>query len=151
MDTGSTPVGSTMILIFARGEENSTASTAIVRSDYLSVMFNPKYVVMSTVTGFVLDDNNGYGYNSPEEAQTSWDCKLKTKEKPYPTDEEETLVWMENNADFVEKMDACAYRMARKKQYKFDVPYVQKMLIEEGLSEEVSASELYRIWKHMQY
>jgi len=111
-----------------------------------------RYRIVSTETGDVLDDAQGWGYKTIQNAYSGYSYKAKSKAKKMEQviKERKTKKWMKENKNFVELMDACYFDIA-KGSYgpddKFDAKFVRKLLKDSELEVDFTPSELLRAWK----
>lgn len=112
-----------------------------------------RYVIVDEETGEVLDDAQGYGYKSAQNAYASWNYKTRDKSKDAEKEAKRKRIkhWMRENKSFVEAMDAYAFEIAKGSwgsDEKFDAKFVKRMLKDSGLETDFTAGELLRVWEH---
>lgn len=66
-----------------------------------------RYVVVSTETGEILDDAQGWGYRSPQKAYAAWGWKNRSDEAK--AKQRRIKEWMRKNKAFVRYMDDEAF------------------------------------------
>lgn len=113
--------------------------------------YEERYVIVDTETGEVLDDAQGYGYKSPRKAHAAYAYKHrdKSKDKEKRAKEKHIREWLKQHKDFSNLMDAFALEICKGSwgpDDKFDAKLVQKMLKENDLHPDFSASDLLRVW-----
>lgn len=111
-----------------------------------------RYRIVSTDTGETLDDAQGYGYKTAQNAYSSYAYKIrdKSKDKARVAKQKHIEQWMEKNETFVNLMDECAFQIAKGTMApddKFDTRYVAKLLKAQGIETDFTANELLRVWR----
>lgn len=114
--------------------------------------FETRFCIVSTDTGEVLDDAQGYGYKTAQKAYSAYAYKTrdKSKDRERVAKKKHIERWMKENKSFVRLMDDCAFRIAKGTMApndKFDARFVKKLLKESGLDPDFTASELLRVWR----
>lgn len=114
--------------------------------------FETRFCIVSTDTGEVLDDAQGYGYKTAQKAYSAYAYKTrdKSKDRERAAKKKHIERWMKENKSFVRLMDDCAFRVAKGTMApndKFDARFVKKLLKENGLDPDFTASELLRVWR----
>lgn len=114
--------------------------------------FETRFCIVSTDTGEVLDDAQGYGYKTAQKAYSAYAYKTrdKSKDRERAAKKKHIERWMKENKSFVRLMDDCAFRIAKGTMApndKFDARFVKKLLKENGLDPDFTASELLRVWR----
>ena len=115
-------------------------------------MYNIRYCIVSTETGEVLDDAQGYGYKTAQKAYAAYAYKTrdKSKDKEKEAKREKIRKWLKEHKSFVRAMDAYAFEIAKGSwgpNDKFDAAFVKKMLADYNLETDFSAGELLRVWR----
>jgi hypothetical protein len=111
-----------------------------------------RYCIVSTDTGEVLDDAQGYGYKTAQKAYAAFAYKNrdKSKDKEHLARKRHIEQWMEQNKSFVKLMDSYAFEIAKGTMApddKFDAKFVRKLLREESLEPDFTAGELLKVWR----
>ena len=93
-----------------------------------------RYCIVSTDTGEVLDDAQGYGYKTAQKAYVAFAYKNrdKSKDKEHLARKRHIEQWMEQNKSFVKLMDSCAFEIAKGTMApndKFDAKFVRKLCL----------------------
>ncbi|XME03127.1 hypothetical protein QYZ88_002835 [Lachnospiraceae bacterium C1.1] len=107
---------------------------------------------MSTDTGEVLDDAQGYGYKTAQKAYAAFAYKNrdKNKDKEHLAKKRHIEQWMEKNKPFVKLMDSYAFEIAKGTMApddKFDAKFVRNLLRGESLEPDFTAGELLKVWR----
>lgn len=73
----------------------------VIKSDKFGSYYNPRYIVVSTETGEVLDDAQGYGYKSVQNAYAAYGYKNRTPEQKKKSKKEYGVVreWIRQNKE----------------------------------------------------
>lgn len=111
-----------------------------------------RYCIVSTETGEVLDDAQGYGYKTAKKAYAGYAYKNrdKSKDKERLAKKKHIKDWMKKNKSFVRLMDSYAFEIAKGTMApddKFNAEFVKKLLKENGLKPDFSAGELLKVWR----
>lgn len=110
-----------------------------------------RYRIVSTETGKMLDDAQGYGYKSAQKAYAAYAYKTRDKSKDKKKQNKQKYIrkWMRNHEDFVHMMDECATEIAKGsmgQDAKFDAKAVSQLLSSSGLEVSFTATELLNEW-----
>lgn len=114
--------------------------------------FEMRYCIVSTDTGEVLDDAQGYGYKTAQKAYAAFAYKNrdKSKDKEHLARKRHIEQWMKQNKSFVKLMDSYAFEIAKGTMApddKFDAKFVRNLLREESLEPDFTAGELFKVWR----
>lgn len=114
--------------------------------------FETRYCIVSTDTGEVLDDAQGYGYKTAQKAYSAYAYKTRDKSKDKEKQEKKRHIkqWMKEHKSFVEAMDCIAFEIAKGAwgpDDKFNASLVKEMLSNYGLEPDFKASELLKVWR----
>lgn len=112
-----------------------------------------RYRIISTDTGKVLDDAQGYGYKSVQKAYAAYRYKTRDKSKDEERQQKTNHIrkWMQEHKSFVKNMDQFAFEITKGSwgpEDRFEAKFVQEMLESAGLKPDFSASELLRVWRN---
>lgn len=115
--------------------------------------FEMRYCIVSTDTGEVLDDAQGYGYKTAQKAYSAYAYKTrdKSKDKERAAKKKHIEQWMKDNKSFVRLMDDYAFQIAKGTMApndKFDAKFIKDLLKEQGLETDFTASELLKVWRN---
>lgn len=115
--------------------------------------YETRFQIISTETGEILDDAQGYGYKTAQKAYAGFAYKNrdKSKDKERLTKKKHIKNWMRQNKSFVRLMDAYAFDIAKGTMgpdEKFDAKFVKKLLKEADLKPDFTAGELLRVWRN---
>lgn len=111
-----------------------------------------RYRIVSTETGEILDDAQGYGYKTAQKAYAAYAYKTrdKSKDKERSAKKKHIKQWMKDHKSFVRDMDRTAFEIAKGSwgpDDKFDASLVKEMLSDYGLSPDFTANELLKVWR----
>lgn len=83
----------------------------VIRSKQLSKGYDNRYVIVDAQTQNILDDANGYGYKSKENAHRCWSYKSRPKEKQDELNKkyEAVIKWIDKNKKIIDKLDNMAF------------------------------------------
>lgn len=114
--------------------------------------FEMRYCIVSTDTGEVLDDAQGYGYKTAQKAYVAfaYNNRDRSKDKERLAKKKYIEQWMKQNSSFVKLMDSYAFEIAKGTMApddKFDAKFVKGLLKEEGLKPDFTAGELLKVWR----
>ena len=105
-----------------------------------------RYCIVSTKTGEVLDDAQGYGYTTEQKAYAGYIFKQKNDLKKIKQ-KKHIKQWMEEHKSFVNKMNRVALKLDASTNNVFDAPLVEKMLSDYKLKPDFTAKELLEVWR----
>ena len=141
--------------------ENTNTGNAnnivVIQSKKLSKPNSPRYIIADIVNKVVLDDAQGYGYRTVENAQKSWMFK---QTKYYQNMQEEksrrreinawldTQHWLSKALFTQEKLSETGLLRNESMDNQFNVPFVEKTLNEQGITSPYTSSEILDAWKH---
>lgn len=115
--------------------------------------YETRFQIISTETGEILDDAQGYGYKTAQKAYAGFAYKNrdKSKDKERLTKKKHIKNWMRQNKSFVRLMDAYAFDIAKGAMgpdEKFDAKFVKNLLKEADLKPDFTAGELLKVWRN---
>ena len=92
-----------------------------------------RFCIVSTDTGEILDDAQGYGYKTAQKAYAGFTYKNrdKNKDKERLAKKKHIESWMKQNRSFVKLMDAYAFEIAKGTMApddKFDAKFLKDLL-----------------------
>ena len=110
-----------------------------------------RFRIISTDTGEILDDAQGYGYKTAQKAYSAYAYKTrdKSKDKEKLAKKKHIQKWMKEHKAFVRAMDDTAFEIAKGTwgpDDKFDAKQVKRMLNDFQLEPDFTAGELLRVW-----
>ena len=111
-----------------------------------------RFCIVSTESGEVLDDAQGYGYKTAQKAYAAYAYKTRDKSKDSEKLKRTNHIkqWMKEHKSFVKAMDTYAFEIAKGSwgpDDKFDTKLVEQMLIDYKLNPDFTASELLKVWR----
>ena len=111
-----------------------------------------RYRIVSTETGEILDDAQGYGYKTAQKAYAAYGYKTrdKSKDKEKIAKTKHIEQWMKEHKSFVEFMDTISFEILKGSwgpDDKFDAARVKEMLEASELEPDFTAGELLKVWK----
>jgi len=111
-----------------------------------------RFRIISTDTGEILDDAQGYGYKTAQKAYSAYAYKTrdKSKDKEKLAKKKHIQKWMKEHKSFVRAMDDTAFEIAKGTcgpDDKFDAKQVKKMLKDFQLEPDFTAGELLKVWQ----
>lgn len=117
----------------------------------MSTKYKPRYILVDTETGEVVDDAQGYGYKSVRNAYAAYAYKNRDKSKDKEKEERRAEIrkWMKEHKNFVGLMDQIAFEIAKGSwgpDDKFDAKLVKQLLKENDLEPDFTAGELIKVW-----
>ena len=113
--------------------------------------YEMRFCIVSTDTGEILDDAQGYGYRTAQKAYSAYAYKTrdKTKDNEKQAKKKHIQQWMKEHKSFVKAMDDTAFEIAKgawSPNDKFDVALVKEMLSNFELEPDFTANELLKEW-----
>lgn len=114
--------------------------------------FEIRFRIISTDTGEILDDAQGYGYKTAQKAYSAYAYKTrdKSKDKEKLAKKKHIQKWMKEHKAFVRAMDDTTFEIAKGTwgpDDKFDAKQVKRMLNDVQLEPDFTAGELLKVWK----
>lgn len=111
-----------------------------------------RYCIVSTETGEILDDAQGYGYKTIQKAYAAYAYKTRdrSKDKEKADRDRHIRKWMKENRSFVRMMDTFAFEIAKGSwgpDDVFDAKFVKRMLDDNDLHPDFTAGQLLRVWR----
>ncbi|MDR1000213.1 MAG: hypothetical protein LBL96_05360 [Clostridiales bacterium] len=109
-------------------------------SDELSSKYEKRYVIVDTETRKVLDDAQGYGYRTPQNAYSAYGYKFrdKSKDAAKKAKTREVHKWCKENKDFVSTLEQVSFEICKGSwgpDDKFDAKLVKALLKEAGFKD----------------
>jgi hypothetical protein len=114
----------------------------------------PRYCIVSTETGEVLDDAQGYGYKTAQKAYAGYGYKHRDKSKDAEKAQKRRYAqkWLKEHPKFVKAMDAVAWEITKgswEPGAKFDAKAVKELLKSWDLAPDCTPSEILRAWEKL--
>lgn len=83
----------------------------VIRSKKLSNGYDNRYVIINPETQEILDDANGYGYKSKENAYKAWKYKTRSFEDQNERNKkyEAVIKWIDKNKKIIDELDNMAF------------------------------------------
>ena len=129
----------------------SDKKIAVVLDGTLSTETDKRYVIIDTLTGEVLYNAKGYGYNSERKAYASYSYKTrdKSRDKEKALETSKIKKWLDENKDFSEALETYAFEAAKTSpsgQSKVDLNLIKALLKASRLKTDFTPSEILRCW-----
>ncbi len=111
-----------------------------------------RYRIVSTETGEILDDAQGYGYKSAQKAYAAYAYKHRDKKKDKEKQAQKKQIenWMKEHRAFTDTLDYYAFEIAKgamAPEDKVNAKLVEELLAKFELSPDFTANELLTVWK----
>ena len=83
----------------------------VIRSKQLSKDYESRYIIIDAKTLNILDDANGYGYKSKENAYKAWKYKTRSFEDQNERNKkyEAVIKWIDKNKKIIDELDNMAF------------------------------------------
>lgn len=122
-----------------------------VLSEELSKYDDKRYVIVDIESGKILDNAQGHGYKSPQKAYACYAYKKRDRNKDKEKQEKENKIkkWLRENREFTSQLDSEAYWSMKDPAVEFNLKFVKKLLKEQNLEPEFTASEILKVWKKL--
>ena len=104
-----------------------------------------RFRIVSTETGEVLDDAQGYGYKTAQKAYAGYAYKAKSKSKKSIAKSDRVEKWLKKNSAFTQDLEDLTFQAAKEGR-SVNAELVEWLLKEHGLSPWFSVAELLRTW-----
>lgn len=126
--------------------------TIKVDYDYGITGTETRYRIVSTETGEILDDAQGYGYRTAQKAYAAYSYKTRDKSKDAEKHarRREIMKWFKEHNDFKNSMDQIAFEIAKGSwgpDDKFDAAKVKQLLDEYNLHPNFKPYEILNVWQ----
>lgn len=110
-----------------------------------------RFCIVSTDTGEVLDDAQGYGYKTAQKAYAAYAYKTrdKSQDKKKAARKRYIRQWLKENKSFSDLMEDYAFEIAKGTMGpddKFNANLVKELLKENNLEPDFTAGELLKVW-----
>ena len=111
-----------------------------------------RFCIVSTETGEILDDAQGYGYKTAQKAYAAYAYKNrdKSKDKERLAKKKHIEKWMKEHKSFIKAMDDTAFQIEKGTwgpDDKFNSKIVKEMLKDFKLEPDFTANELLKVWR----
>ncbi len=111
-----------------------------------------RYRIVDKETGNVLDDAQGYGYKTAQNAYAAYGYKHrdKSKDKERKELEKKIVAWLKEHSDFSNLMEQIAFEIMKGSwgpDDKFDAKLVRQMLKDNNLEIDFKVTDLLRVWQ----
>lgn len=111
-----------------------------------------RFCIISTETGEILDDAQGYGYKTAQRAYAAYGYKTRDKSQDIAKKRKQKHIrqWMKEHKSFIEAMDEIAFEIAKGSwgpEDKFDTSKVKELLKQFELEPDFTALELLKVWQ----
>ena len=108
-----------------------------LKAEKVIIKNNPRFIIVDSETGEVLDDAQGYGYKTIKGAFKAYKFKRLTKEERKERENKIALVkkWMKHNKEIVNHLEGISFEIWKGSwgpDDRFDEKLVKKVLIENG-------------------
>lgn len=133
-------------------EEDKTAKPKVIQDKRLTRKGRPRYVVVDSETGEVLDNAQGYGYKDIRGAYAAYAYKNRDKSKDAAKEARKQHIrsWMKEHKSFVRCLDGYAFEICKgswEPDDKVDAKFVRDMWAEWELKPDFTAGEFLRVWR----
>lgn len=113
---------------------NKNNNITVVYDKDLSSLGNPRYVVINSSTGEVLDNAQGYGYKTKRNAYAAWAYKHPSSSKPkFDIVRKKVQKWIDEHYDFAEALREIRFEILKGswgEKAKFNAKFVKHVLEE---------------------
>ena len=121
----------------------------VIKSKELSSQYEPRFIVVDTDTGEILDDANGYGYKTTQKAFAGYAYKSRSKQDVANIKRKESVIfkWLAEHKEIRNELDAAAV-YALKDGVDMTAKDVKAILDDHDIKDlPFSATELLRCWR----
>ncbi len=130
----------------------STAYKAVPYQSKYASAFETRFCIVSSDTGEILDDAQGYGYKTAQKAYAAYGYKTrdKSKDREKIAKKKHIQKWLKEHKSFVTAMEDAAFEIAKGSwgpNDKFDAKLVKEMLKAHELEPDFTAGELLKVWQ----
>jgi hypothetical protein len=120
----------------------------VIKSKELSEQFEPRFIVVNTETGEILDDANGYGYKTVQKAYAGYGYKSRSRQQVADIKRKEAAIfkWLSEHKDMDKELEASAF-YGLKDGVQMTANDVAALLDDHGYTDlPFTAAELLRCW-----
>jgi len=120
----------------------------VIKSKELSEQFEPRFIVVNTETGEILDDANGYGYKTVQKAYAGYGYKSRSRQQVADIKRKEATIfkWLSEHKDMDKELEASAF-YGLKDGVQMAAKDVAALLDDHGYTDlPFTAAELLRCW-----
>jgi hypothetical protein len=118
----------------------------VVKSDTLSGGYSQRYIIIDSESGEMLDDAQGYGYKTAQNAVVAFKWKHDKKAQAWSKRKKRIAAWLEKNPEFDDELADMmfqAYKMAGYEDAKLSVEDIKWLLDKHGVTK-FGAEEILR-------
>ena len=124
------------------------AEYVVKRSLDLSTPNNNRYIVISTVTGEIVDDAQGYGYKSAEKAVAAFKWKLGHKDKLEVNQKQKAIKkWIKDNPEFDDALTELEFDYVKRIGKGVTANIVGNLLNELDIHTDFEPKEILSVWR----
>ena len=129
----------------------STKKYKAIKSKELSEPNNPRYVIVDAETSEILDDAQGYGYKSAQNAYAGYGYKNRDKSKDTKKKQEEREIrqWWKKHNELKCDLEYLAFEIAKGgygPDAEFNAKFLKEVMKERGIESEFPAGKLLKVW-----
>lgn len=129
----------------------STKTYKAIKSKELSEPNNPRYVIVDIETNEILDDAQGYGYKSAQNAYAGYGYKNRDKSKDAKKMQEEREIrqWWKKHKKLKHDLEYLAFDIAKGgygPDAELNVKFLKELMEERGIESEFPAEKLLKVW-----
>ena len=125
-----------------------TKKYKVIESPIHSTEYNKRYIIVDIDDDSkILDDAQGYGYKTKQNAYKAWSYKNRDKSKDKEIEQRKKYIrkWLNEHKDFVDLMDSEAF-YSLKDQEPFGINEVKQLLKNNNLEIDFTVRELMKVW-----
>ena len=125
----------------------------VLKSESLSKPYDDRYVIVDIDTGEIIDDAQGYGYKSKQNAFAAWRYKTRDKSKDKEKLERYRKIkkWLQKHKDFCDDLEYASLCIAKDSNGAEDLTAkdVRNILGSRNLSIDFTVRDLLYVWNNM--
>ena len=125
----------------------------VLKSESLSKPYDDRYVIVDTDTGEIVDNAQGYGYKSKQNAFAVWRYKTRDKSKDKEKLERYRNIkkWLQKHKDFCDDLEYASLYIAKDSNGAEDLiaKDVRNILGSRNLSIDFTVRDLLYVWNNM--
>ena len=124
----------------------------VIISKNLSTDYDLRYIIVDKDTGEILDDAQGYGYKSKQNAYSAYAYKNRDRSKDTEKAQKKKVIkeWCREHREFVRNLEDIAFEIAKGSwgpDDKFDAKLVREAFAENGYKDlPFTAGEFLKYW-----
>lgn len=125
---------------------------AAVYNKTLSHGYDKRYVIVDKETGEILDDAQGYGYKSPQNAHAAWSYKNRSKEEreEWKKKKRHIVQWLDEHPNIVIGLAELELDIAKGQEgpdAEFNIPLLKRAFKDSEIDIDFEIKDFLKVWR----